>query len=165
MRMPHFLCVSLLAASLPAPSQSSVPSVSDNKAIVLRSEAELWNKGNLAVADQLYSPDYICHFLAGIEWRGVPELKRQVIATRTAFPDWSERIDEIFVEGDRIAIRFTSTGTQRGEFEGMAPTGRKVSIREAAFFRVEEGKIVEQWGFADSQALMQQLMTPANTGK
>lgn len=161
MRTSPFLCISLLAASLPALSQSSTASVSDNKAVVLRSEAELWNKGNLVVADQLYGPDYICHFVAGIEWKGIQDLKQQVVATRTAFPDWSERIDDILVEGDRVAIRFTSTGTQQGEFEGMAPTGRKVRIREAAFFRLVKGKIVEQWGFADSQALMQQLMAPA----
>ncbi len=166
MRLPRLLtvsllaCVSLLVTRPSALSQSSTPSVSDNKVVVLRSEAELWNRGNLAIADQLYGPNYVCHFVAGIEWKGIRELKRQVMMTRTAFPDWSEKIDEIFVEGDRVALRFTSTGTQRGEFEGMAPTGRKVSIREAAFFKVVDGKIVEQWGFANSQALMQQLMAP-----
>lgn len=152
--------VTLIAMIFAATSQGQSESPADSKTVVLRSEAELWNKGNLAVADQLYSPAYICHFVAGIEWKGITDLKRQVTATRAAFPDWNEKIDEIFVAGDRVAIRFTSTGTQRGEFEGMAPTGRKVTIREAAFFRVVNGKIVEQWGFADSQALMQQLMSP-----
>ncbi len=79
-------------------------------------------------------------FVAGIKWKGVQKLNRQVIAT----PDWSERIDEVFVEGDRVVIRFTSTGTLHGEFEGMVPTGRKVSIREIAFFRVVNGRLVEQ---------------------
>ena len=165
MKRPVFLYVGLFAVQLSACSQTSSRRLPDNKAVVLRSEAELWSKGDLAVADQLYGPDFLCHFVAGIEWKGIQDLKRQVAATRAAFPDWNERVDDILVEGDRVAIRFTSTGTQSGEFEGMAPTGRKVSIREAAFFKLVDGKIVEQWGFADSQALMQQLMAPAKDKK
>ena len=158
--MHVFVCAGFFAATVSACSQKPNPGLPDNKAIVLRSETELWSKGDLAVADQLYSPGFLCHFVAGSEWKGIQDLKRQIATTRAAFPDWNERVDDILVEGDRVAIRFTSTGTQQGEFEGMAPTGRKVSIREAAFFRVANGKIVEQWGFADSQALMQQLMSP-----
>ena len=67
-------------------------------------------------------------------------------------------------EGDRVVIRFTSSGTQRGAFAGMAPNGKKVTIHEAAIYKVVAGKIVEQWGFPDSQSLMQQLMAPA-TGR
>lgn len=165
MKAPSFLCVLFFAANLSLGAQKPSPVPPDNKSIILRSEAELWSKGNLAVADQLYDRHFLCHFVAGIEWKGLEELKHQVAATRAAFPDWNERVDDIFVEGDRVAIRFTSTGTQRGEFEGMAPTGRKVSIQEAAFFRVVDGKIVEQWGFADSQTLMRQLMTPTQIQK
>ena len=67
-------------------------------------------------------------------------------------------------EGDRVVIRFTSSGTQRGEFAGVAPHGEKVTIHEAAIYRVVAGKIVEQWGFPDSQSLTQQL-TAAAKGK
>ena len=160
MKRPFFFIVALVGLSLPIFSQIQPRSSTDSKAVVLQSEAEIWNKGNLAMADHLYGSDYVCHFVAGIEWKGIEDLKRQVVATRTAFPDWNEKVDDIFVKGDRVAIRFTSTGTQQGKFEGIAPTGRRVTIREAAFFRVVGGKIVEQWGFADSQALMQQLMAP-----
>jgi predicted ester cyclase len=111
---------------------------------VLRSEAELWSKGNLAVADELYSPDFVCHFIVGPEWRGVEGIKREVRRHRASFPDWNERVDDIVAEGDRVVIRFTSTGTQRGEFAGIAPTGRKVSIQEVAIYRVVRGEIVEQ---------------------
>ena len=165
MKTGVFLYAGFIATNLHACAQVSSPGLPDNAAIILRSEAELWSKGNLAVADQLYGPDFVCHFVAGMEWKGLQDLKHQVAATRIAFPDWNERVDDILVAGDRVAIRFTSTGTQRGEFEGMAPTGRKVSIREAAFFRVVDGKIVEQWGFADSQDLMQQLMAPTQNRK
>ena len=157
-------CIIVIEASLVGCSTRSNQTLSDNKAIILRSEAELWSKGNLAVADELYSPEFICHFVAGTEWKGIQGIKSEVAGHRSAFPDWNERVDDIIAEGDRVVIRFTSSGIQRGEFAGMAPKGAKVTIHEVAIFKVVAGKIVEQWGFPDSQSLMQQLMAHA-TGK
>jgi steroid delta-isomerase-like uncharacterized protein len=154
-------CVTFIAASVVGCSTRPNSTLSGNKAIILRSEAELWSRGNLAVADELYSTDFICHFVGGTEWKGTSGIKGQVAGHRDAFPDWNENVDDIIAEGDRVVIRFTSTGTQRGEFAGMAPSGKKVTIQEAAIYRVVAGKIVEQWGFPDSQSLMQQLMAPA----
>ena len=151
------LSVILIAASLGGCAKSSTQELSDNKAVVLRSEAELWSKGDLTVADELYSPDFVCHFVVGPEWRGLEGIKGEVRSHRTSFPDWHERVDDIIAEGDRVVIRFTSTGTQLGEFLGIPPTGRKVSIQEVAIFRVVDGKIVEQWGMPDIQGLMEQL--------
>src|SRR5476651_398811 len=107
-------CITFIAASLVGCSTRPNSTLSDNKAIILRSEAELWSRGNLAVADQLYSPDFICHFVGGTEWKGIEGIKGQVAAHRTAFPDWAENVDDIIAEGDRVVIRFTSSGTQRG---------------------------------------------------
>jgi predicted ester cyclase len=90
-------------------------------------------------------------------------LKSEVASHRAAFPDWNEKVDDIVVEGGRVVIRFTPSGTQRGEFAGIAPNGRKVTIHEAAIYRMADGKIVEQWGFPDSQSLMQQLTAPATS--
>jgi predicted ester cyclase len=135
-------------------------SLADNKAIVLRSESKLWSKGDLAVADQLYSPEFVCHFIIGPKWRGVEGIKEQVRQHRTSFPDWTERVDDIVAEGDRVVIRFTSTGTHRGTFAGIAPTDRKVTIQEMAIFRVVGGKIVEQWGQPDLNGLLEQLRAP-----
>jgi steroid delta-isomerase-like uncharacterized protein len=156
--------ITLITVSLIGCFSQSNQTLSQNKAIILRSESELWSKGNLAAADELYGADFICHFIAGTEWKGRPGLKTEVTSHRTAFPDWNENVEDIIAEGDRVVIRFTSSGTQRGEFAGIAATGRKVTIHEAAIYRVVAGKIVEQWGFPDSQSLMQQLTAPA-TGK
>jgi steroid delta-isomerase-like uncharacterized protein len=153
--------VTLISASLAGCSTRANQILSDNKAIVLRSEAELWSKGNLAVADELYAPKFICHFVQGTEWKGIQGIKSEVAGHRAAFPDWNERVDDIIAEGDRVVIRFTSSGTQKGEFAGMAPNGKTVAIHEAAIYKIVDGKIVEQWGFPDTQSLMQQLMAPA----
>jgi predicted ester cyclase len=102
--------------------------------------------------------------VVGPEWKGVQGIKREVASHRTSFPDWQETVDDVVAEGDKVVIRFTSTGTQRGEFQGMAPTGRKVKIQEMAIFRLSHGKIVEQWGMPDIHGLVEQL-TATNADK
>ncbi len=148
-----------LCAGMTGCSTRQARTLSENKAAVLRSEAELWSKGDLAVADQLYSPDFVCHFVVGPEWRGVQGIKDVVAQHRRSFPDWNEKVDDIIAEGDKVVIRFTSTGTQEGEFAGIAPTGKNVRIGEVAIFRLADGKIVEQWGIPDLHGLLDQLKT------
>jgi ketosteroid isomerase-like protein len=104
-------------------------SLLENKAVVLRSEKEVWSNGNLAVADELYSPDFVLPLHSGPDWRGLEGIKGEVRQHRISLPDWNERVDDIVAERDRVVIRFTSTGTQRGEFGGIAPTGRKVKMK------------------------------------
>ncbi|HUV69568.1 MAG TPA: ester cyclase [Terracidiphilus sp.] len=140
--------------------------LAENKAIILRSEAELWSKGNLAVADQLYSPHFVCHFVGGVEWKGLQGIKGAVSSHRASFPDWHEKVEDILADGDEVAIRITSTGTQRGEFAGLAPTGRKITIEEFHIYRITGSKIVEQWGMPDVAGMMKQLQSPTtNSGE
>jgi steroid delta-isomerase-like uncharacterized protein len=157
MRTHLLLGAALVALSLVGSAAAQEKTLAENKAVVLRSENELWNNGNLAVADELYSPDYVCHFVVGPEWKGIDGVKAEVKQHRTSFPDWNERVDDIIAEGDKVVIRFTSTGTQRGGFQGIKATGRKVTIQEIAIFRLAGGKIVEQWGIPDVHGLMEQL--------
>jgi predicted ester cyclase len=163
--MPLFLkkselrLITLFAFCLLGCSITWAQNLSANKAVVLRSEAELGSKGNLTVADELYSTDFVCHFVGGIEWKGLSGIKRAVQSHRASFPDWDEKVEDIIAEGDRVVIRITSTGTQRGEFAGIPPTERKITIEEFHIYRLAGGKIVEQWGMPDVQGLMTQLKT------
>jgi steroid delta-isomerase-like uncharacterized protein len=131
-----------------------------NKEVVRRNHAEVWSKGNLDMVKELYTPDFVCHFIVGPEWRGYEGIREAVSSHRTSFPDWSEHVEDIVAEGDRVVTRFRSRGTQEGEFNGIPPTGRKVDIYEVAIFRIENGRIAEQWGFPDAMGLMQQLTEP-----
>jgi steroid delta-isomerase-like uncharacterized protein len=151
------LVSALLTVTLIGCGQKKDSAQALNKEVVLRSEAELWNKGNLATADALYSPGYVSHFPAGIEWRGLQGIKNAVSSHRTSFPDWHENVDDIVAEGDKVAIRITSSGTQCGEFMGLPPSGRKMTIQEFHIFRLENGRIAEQWGMPDLQGLLAQL--------
>jgi steroid delta-isomerase-like uncharacterized protein len=68
---------------------------------------------------------------------------------RAAFPDLNVTVEEVVAEGDRVAARVTMRGTHRGEFQGIAPTGKRVEVRAMDMFRISDGKIVEHWGHAD----------------
>ena len=68
---------------------------------------------------------------------------------REGFPDLTIAVEDMMAEGDRVAARVTMRGTHSGEFQGNAPTGKRVEIRAIDMFRIENGKIVEHWGHAD----------------
>lgn len=95
------LLITVCAISMVGCTTSRVRPLADNKAVVLRSEAELWSKGTLSVVDELYSTDFVCHFPVGPEWRGQDGIKRAVSEHRASFPDWHERVDDIVAEGPR----------------------------------------------------------------
>src|SRR5258708_8008603 len=95
--------------------------------------------------------------LPGMGQVDLTHLKVFAVSLRGAFPDWYATTDELLAEGARVAERWTGRGTQQGEFEGMAPTGRQVSVPGTVFYRLASGKITEFRGFFDGLALMQQL--------
>ena len=84
-------------------------------------------------------------------------LKQNMARRFTAFPDLQVSVVEIIAEGDKVGIWYTVRGTQRGEFEGVRPTGKQVNWFGSDFLRVEGGKIVEGWFVDDSLGLLRQL--------
>jgi len=129
-----------------------------NKELVHRMNEEVWNKGNLEILDELFSPDVVRHFLPdGSETNGLDQLRDSVGSHRKAFPDWAEQIQRIVAEGDLVATHFTSTGTNDGSFLGNPPTGKQIHINEMSIYRIVDGKIVEQWLIPDLLSLRQQL--------
>ena len=119
-------------------------SAQENKAIPNR-VAQAIGKGDLDAFDELMAPDLAQQF------------KWDVAEMRRAFPDYSgTNVDQI-AEGDKVASRFVFLGTHLGEFEGVAPTGKRVDFVGASIDRVAEGKIVESWVEVDMLGVMQQL--------
>ena len=68
---------------------------------------------------------------------------------RAGFPDLSITVEDLMAEGDRVAARVVIRGTHRGEFQGIAPTGKRVEVKAMDMSRISNGKIVEHWGHAD----------------
>lgn len=130
-------------------------SAEDNIAAVRR-VTEAMNAGNLAAFDDLYSPEYVIHVA------GWPDLDRDgfrkaVAALRTAFPDFQIILEDIFATEEKVAFRFTHRGTHRGEYAGVAPTGKQMVWGGIVISRFEGNRWVEDWEFSDTLGLLQQL--------
>jgi steroid delta-isomerase-like uncharacterized protein len=117
------------------------------------------NDDDLDRLDQFIGPDFVQHDLMdfGGEVRGV-EGKRQFIQMiRSAFPDLHLVIEDLIVEGDRVVIWWTWSGTHHGELMGIAPTERRVEVAGIEILRVEDGKYREQWTVVDFFGMMRQM--------
>ena len=132
-------------------------SVEENKTIELRFFEEVVNKGNLAVLDEIVAPDFVSH-------GGPPELPpgregyKQFFATaHSAFPDFHSTLEDMIAEGDKVVERFTARGTHRGEWMGIPPTGKQMTVTGIGIHRISDGKIVEDWTSMDMLGALQQI--------
>jgi steroid delta-isomerase-like uncharacterized protein len=137
-------------------------STEDNKAQVRRGYEEGFHQRNLAVFDELMASDYVWHF-ASTTLQGREPAKQLISRFLTAFPDGRYTIEDMIAEGDRVVVRQTFRGTHQGDFLGMAPTGKQVTVTEMEIFRVANGQGVENWTSSDDLGLLQQLGVVAST--
>lgn len=128
-----------------------------NKALVRRFIEEIINQGNLALADEIIASEFRHLAPHTPELRGPDGLKQFATAIRTAFPDNHCRIDELTAEADRVVCRWTATGTHRGDWMGISPTGKRGTCTGSTRFRIASGKILEQFIEWDLLGLGQQL--------
>ena len=128
-----------------------------NKAIVRRLMEEGINQANESVFLDLLSPNIADHYARP----GLPpgregwNLYRKLF--RAGFPDGRWAIVGIVAEGDQVAARAAFTGTHQGEFLGIPPTGRKVTVSAIYICRLADGKIVERWANVDELGMLRQL--------
>ena len=129
-----------------------------NKAIVRRLFAELWNNGNLSVADEILAPTYTHHDPSTPDFgKGPDSEKRRASLYRNAFPDIHLTIEDVIAEGETVMTRWSCRGTHKGDLNGMAPTGKHITISGVTIARVSNGKIVEGYVNWDALGMMQQL--------
>jgi len=132
-------------------------SVERNKAIVRRL-FEVWNTGNLDAIDELYAADYAADYRPYAPLRqGHDAIRGMIQRAHVAFPDFHEELEEMVAEGDKVAVRFTITGTQLGQWGPLPPTGKPVRFEEIVILRFVDGKVVEQRGLPDNLAALRQL--------
>jgi steroid delta-isomerase-like uncharacterized protein len=130
----------------------------NNKAIVRRLIEEVWNKGNLSLVEELFTPNYEHHDSSTPDFgRGPESEKKRVTLYRTAFPDLRLTIEDIIAEGETVMARWSCRGTHKGDLSGIAPTGRPFTISGITVGRVANGKIAESYVNWDALGLMQQL--------
>jgi steroid delta-isomerase-like uncharacterized protein len=131
--------------------------LADMKVLVRRLFEEVWNQGNLAAIDELFAPSYIRYDPAAPEAKGLAGFKQLVVMLRTAFPDLHFTLEEVIAEDDKVMTRALLRGTHRGEYLGIAPTGKPVAVMGMVVLRVTQGKFQEGWLMMDNLGLLQQL--------
>ena len=124
-----------------------------NKALVRRWIEEGFNKRDVKIADELF----VQGFIVNGQKIGREGLKQSMTRHLIAFPDLRVVINEIIAEGDKVVIWYTVQGTQKGEFDGVPPTGKQVNWFGADLLRIEGGKIVEARFVDDSLGRLRQL--------
>ena len=126
-----------------------------NRAIVLRSFEDGLNKRDMSVLSELYS-DCVYHLPLVGELTG-EALTEFFASVFDAFPDVERTVEDIFSDQFRVVTRWTASGTHKGQFMGLAPTGNTFTITGITIDRIVDGQIVEEWQEWDTLGLMQQL--------
>jgi len=140
-------------------------STEQNKALVRRFYEEVWNKGNLAVDDEIFAVDYVRHDLRPGNPLSGPEGQKKIASEfRAAFPDLHMTIDLMIAEGDMVMARWTTEGTNTGPWGSVPATGKHASFSAVNIFRIDNGKVVEIWNHRDDLGLMQTLGAPVYAG-
>jgi steroid delta-isomerase-like uncharacterized protein len=133
-------------------------SLDENKQLVQRAFDSMseGREAFLAEHDQIYATDLVGHF-SGMPPVGIEMHRMFGLATFDAFPDLQRPVEDLVAEGDKVVARWRSTGTHQGDFQGMAPTGKRIETTGITIFRVADGRIVEEWSESDMLGMLQQI--------
>jgi predicted ester cyclase len=115
-----------------------------NKALLRRFYEDVYVEWNMAVVDEVVSTEFTSH-----DWvdgsLGPQAFRKYYAAIRSAVPDARYEVDDLIAEGDKVVVRWRMLGTHVGAFGDMAPTGRAVTLKGIAIYRVADGKLLERW--------------------
>lgn len=130
----------------------------DNKSIVRRLYEQVWNKRRLEVTEELISSSHAMQIIdlpdSGI---GPEAYARNVTQYVRAFPDLKFTVLDMVAENEKVVVLWNISGTHRGEFRGVAPTGKKISVDGITINHLGKGKIIDSYVSLDMWGLMQQL--------
>jgi len=117
------------------------------KAIVRKFIEEIYNKGNLAALDKLVDTELVFH---GVSDAGdLEEVKQALQQVRSnwnmIFSHVRFTINEIFIDGDRVIVRLTKSGTFKDSYRQEFTSGKPLAVPSTEIFRVTDGKVKEIW--------------------
>jgi predicted ester cyclase len=132
-----------------------------NVDLVRRFYDEIFNNGNLAVADEIIAPEFVEHIpqpVPGTHITTGPEAIRSFASMfREAIPDLSVSVDDVIAAADKVVTRVTWQGTQKGPLFGADPTGKRLRFTGIDIVRVGDGRIIEHWGQVDVLGALSEL--------
>ena len=129
-------------------------SLEENKEIQRRILIEVHSPGKLDLVDELYDKDFI-----GLPdmTKGTENVKKFISNLLNTFPDIKFTIEEQIAEGDKVFAQWSITGTHKGEFMGVTPTGKPISVSGVTVYKIVNGKAVQAWGMIDNLGILQQI--------
>ena len=131
--------------------------IEDHKKMVRRFYEELWNNWNYGIIGEFLTPDVGFHSSLGLQKNGHQGFIDYAQMLRAAFPDFTNSVEELIAEGDKVAACLTYRGTHRGELFDIEPTGRSIRYIGTAIFVFRDGLISNAWVLTDRLELLQQL--------
>lgn len=120
--------------------------------VILSAWRAAWGDGDVQAFEKILAPGYVRHTKSGDET--FEELRQAIEDSRTAFPDLDTEILVTVEQDDMIAIRWCSRGSHTGNFMGVPPTGRVVTVVGASFCRFADGLLAEEWVVWDPRELL-----------
>lgn len=149
------ILVSVLAVFAGCPRQATSATAETQNVAMIHAYVDAVNKGDKSYLDKYLGPGYVYHSPAGdLDEQGFRALHEKLLS---AFPGLTFQIDDVIAAGDKVVTRWTFRGVQKGEFQGIAPTNKAVTMTGIVITRFENGKAVEEWEEANLLGLMRQL--------
>jgi steroid delta-isomerase-like uncharacterized protein len=133
------------------------------KAVARRVFEEIFNESKFEIAAELYAKDFVNHGMT--RDIGLAEDQAAARGWKSAFPDLKMQVDKVIAEGDLVAVLWSGTGTNTGEGNGLPATGKKLTGRGITIWRIEGGKIREEWSEFDQMRILSQLGLLPPAGK
>ncbi len=141
----------------PVPAGQSDSIRERNKEVTRRIWRDLVNGECLENLRELVSDDFVDHAPLPGTSQDIHGLLERLRILRSAFPDFRSTIAQLVAENDKVVAFVESSGTHRGSFAGLPPTGRRFTIPEAQVLRIKDGKMVEHWQVADLFGMLKQF--------
>ena len=128
--------------------------MTNNTALVQRFIDEIFVAGQTDAVANLVTDDFVSHGLPGTGPRVMTSAIERVSG---ALSEVTFQVEDTISQGDKVAVRLTSSAIQSGTFMGMPPTNKRYSIEEIHIFRIEGDKVAEHWHQMDAMGMLQQL--------
>jgi steroid delta-isomerase-like uncharacterized protein len=129
------------------------------KTKVIRANHAAWNEGELDALDEIYSPDLVRHEPPFPEKPDLATYKQWIADSRVSYPDAKLNIDEMIIVGDKVASKWTFTGTHSGSHTALPipPSNKFVEMKGASFAHMKGDLMTEEWIYGDYMGLFQQI--------
>jgi predicted ester cyclase len=124
--------------------------LSTNKELIESFIEDIFNKHDIYTIEKYFAKDFTT---------GNVDFKQFLSPLFKAFPDMQSKIEHIIAENDLVVVFLNGSGTHTGEYRGKSPTNKRVNIRSADLYKIENEKIVEHWDVVDQLNLLHQTDT------